>query len=160
MNALWKMLFLARMHECRPEVACTQTLPLSHYQLRIINRARLALFPRLTPSRHAVITQSKAHTASTCPTCTQSLSVSPSWKDACFIMLGSNGTNIWHSLFGLKKSPAGQRESSSQKWSDLISAKSCCKYLLFSCEEERASFWQDSTIYSLVIQHQHHDFGT
>ncbi len=101
MNALWKMLFLARMRECRPEVACTQTLPLSHYQLRIINRARLALFPRLTLSRHAVITQSEAHTASTCPTCTQSLSVSPSWKDACFIMLGSNGTNIWHSLFGL-----------------------------------------------------------
>lgn len=80
MNALWKMHFSARMHECRPEVACTQTLPLSHYQLRIINSARLALFPRLTPSRHAVITQSEAHTASTCPTCAQSLSVSPLLK--------------------------------------------------------------------------------
>lgn len=84
----------------------------------------------------------------------------PSWKDACFIMLGSNGTNIWHSLFGLKKSPAGQRESCSQKRSELISAKSCCKYLLFSCVEEKASFWQDSKVDSLVIWHRHHDCVT
>ncbi len=146
------------MHECRPEVACTQTLPLSHYQLRIINRAQLALFPKLTPSRHAVITQSEAHTASTCLLACSHSAFPPPEKMHASLCLAVMTPTFDTLCLGLRN-PRLAREKAVHK-SDQTWFKSCCKYLLFSCEEERAKFWQDSTIYSLVIRHQHHDFGT